>query len=115
MLNKNNYSTRIYRANRDVYDNPRIDDRGFRQHLAVQEAKKILETDPEAFIGEALNEDTDTAEDFIRNVIKLIDKLPSSVVPDDLLEIYDDALKGLDQLVETAKIPLAQKRYPELF
>lgn len=109
------YLTHAYKANRHVYDNPCIQNKGFHQQLAIQEAEKILETDPAVFIGEGLNEHEDEGEAFIAGVLKLLDKLPQSAIPDDLLGVYDDLLVAREALIEGAKLPYAQKRYPELF
>jgi hypothetical protein len=109
------YTTQVYRANRHVYDNPNIQNRGFQQQLAIQEAEKILESDPQAFLGEAINEDPDQGETFLGNVLKLLAKLPCTAIPGDLLDVYDDACTARDKLIKEATLPLAQRRYPELF
>lgn len=110
-----NYLQHAYHADRHVYDNPHITDRGFHQQLAIQEAEKILETDPSVFIGEAINEHEDEGEAFIAGVLKLLDKLPQRAIPDNLLGVYDDLLVAREALIENAKLPYAAKRYPELF
>lgn len=110
-----NYLHHAYRANRHVYDNPNIRDRGFQQHLAIQEAEKILEADPAVFIGEGINEHEDEGEALINGCLKLLDKLPQRAIPEELLGVYDDLLVAREKLIEGAKLPYAQKRYPELF